>query len=262
MKRKSDDMLKTLDLALKVIKMFTKQKPEWGGRELANELGMDHAKIYRILETFEANNFISKDPVTKKYTLGFAVLELGMIKYEGLNVKQLVSPVLEKLSDQTGESTFLTSLYKNEGVTLEAIEPENKVKYSVTVGSRAPLYVGASYRSMLAYMPEDFIKYYLETEELKRYTDKTMTIPSQIASELELIRKQGWAISKGEFTPDIIAIAVPLFDSIKGVIGSVTVAGPAYRMTDERIKEYLPILQARRDELTEIIDKYQLKLQI
>lgn len=255
-------MLKTLDLALRVIQMFTKEKPVWGGRELAHELQMDHAKIYRILETFEAHNFINQDPVTKKYSLGMAAWELGMTMYEGMNVKQFISPFLEKLFHQTGESIFLTILDKDEAVTLEAIEPDNKVKFSVSVGSRAPLYVGASYRSILAFMSEDFIENYLETQDLKSYTVNTKTDIGEIRTVLKQIKKQGWAISEGEFTPDIIAIAVPLFDKNTRVIGSVTVSGPIYRMTNEKINEYLPLLVKTRDEMANMITKFPLKVRV
>lgn len=252
-------MLKTLNLALEVLKMFTREKPVWGGRELANELNMDHAKIYRILETLDNNNFVSKNPDTKKYSLGFATWELGMIMYEGLNVKQLIRPILERLSDRTGESIFLTILDKDEAVTLEAIEPENKVKFSVSVGSRAPLYVGASYRSILAYLPETFVESYIERQELIKHTKTTMTNPDRLWTELARIREQGWAISQGEYTEDVIAIAVPLFDN-QEIIGSITVSGPTYRMPDEKIDEYLPLLKNARDEVAEVIKKYQLKL--
>ncbi|MEH7381224.1 IclR family transcriptional regulator [Bacillus sp. JJ1533] len=254
-------MLKTLDVALKVIKMFTKEKPEWGGRELANTMNMDHAKIYRILETFEANSFISKDPITKKYTLGFSVLELGMIKYEGLNLKGLINPVLEDLMEKTGESTFLTTLYNNEAMTLVAIESENKVKYTGSVGSRAPLYVGASYRAILANLPDEFIHQYLDSQSLVQYTERTITNKAKLLEELQNIKENGWALSKGEYTPDIIAMAVPVFDGIKGVVGSITVAGPSYRFSEEKINQYLPLLLKTRDDIQEIIEKYQIKLQ-
>lgn len=59
------DMLKTLNLSIAVLKMFTKEKPIWGGRELAMAMNMNHTNLYRILETFENNGFITKDPVTK-----------------------------------------------------------------------------------------------------------------------------------------------------------------------------------------------------
>jgi DNA-binding IclR family transcriptional regulator len=251
-------MLKTLDLALKVIQMFTDKKPVWGGRELANELNINHTKIYRILETFEKNHFIYQDPETKKYSLGMASLKLGMTMYSGLKTKDVIRPILKELSVKTGESVFLTILDRDEGITLEAFEPENKVKFSVSVGSRAPLYVGASYRSILAYMSEDFIDYYIRTQDLKKYTKNTMSEPDQLKKELIRIKEQGWAISEGEYTPDIVAIAVPLFDGNQKVIGSVTVSGPVYRMSDEKVSQSLNLLMETRDELSEILDTYQL----
>ncbi len=253
-------MLKTLDLALKVLMMFTREKPVWGGRELANELGLNHTNIYRILETLEKNRFVSKDKVTKKYSLGYATWELGMIMYEGLNVNQLIRPILNRLKDETGESIFLTILDGEEAVTLEVVEPENKVKFSVSAGSRAPLYVGASYRAILAYMPDEFIESIIHSG-LKKYTKTTMTDPDQLRAELEKVRERGWAQSQGEYTRDVIAIAVPLFDGDE-IIGSVTVSGPIYRMSDEKIQQYLPLLMETRDEIREVIQKYQLKLRV
>lgn len=254
-------MLKTLTLGLDVMKMFTREKPIWGGRELASELDMNHAKVYRVLETLARNNFLFKDPKTKKYSLGFAVWELGNIMYEGLNVKQLIRPILERLKNDTGESTFLTVLDEYEGVTLEVIEPENKVKFSVSTGSRAPLYVGASYRSILAYLEDEKINYLLQEEKLKSYTANTMTNPMEIKQELEKIKTKGWAISEGEYTEDVIAIGVPLFKNEK-VIGSITVSGPNYRMTERKIDSYIKDLINTRDEVEHIIDRYQLSLNV
>lgn len=250
-------MLKTLTSALDVLKMFTREKPEWGGRELANEMQMNHTKVYRILETLESNDFLYKDPETKRYSLGFAVWELGMIMYEGLNVKQLIRPILTKLSHDTGESVFLTVLDKDEAVTLEVIEPENKVKFSVSAGSRAPLYVGASYRSILAYLNEHKIEEILQLDNLKKFTANTMIDPVELKEELKKIREKGWASSQGEYTEDVIAIAVPLFKD-DCIIGSVTVSGPIYRISEEKIAKDLSLLKKATSEVTQVIDRYQL----
>jgi DNA-binding IclR family transcriptional regulator len=253
-------MLKTLDLALKVLMMFTRERPVWGGRELANELGLNHTNIYRILETLEKNRFISKDKVTKKYSLGYAPWELGMIMYERLNVNKLIRPILNKLKDETGESTFLMILDRNEAVTLEVLEPENKVKFSVSTGSRAPLYVGASYRSILAFLPDEMIESIID-DGLVKYTKTTMTNPDELRAELKKIKELGWAQSQGEYTADVIAVAVPLFDG-EEIIGSVTVSGPTYRMSEEKIQEYLTQLKKARDTISNVIQSYQLKLKV
>jgi IclR family KDG regulon transcriptional repressor len=235
-----------------------KGKAGLGGRKLANELGLNHTNIYRILETLQKNRFISKDKVTKKYSLGYATWELGTIMYESLNVNKLIRPILEKLRDETGESIFLTILDRDEAVTLEVLEPENKVKFSVSAGSRAPLYVGASYRAILAYLQDEFIESVIKTG-LVKYTNTTMTDPDQLRAELKNIKEEGWAQSQGEYTADVIAVAVPLFDRGE-IIGSVTVSGPTYRMSDEKIQGYLPLLKTACDDVREVIQRYQLKL--
>lgn len=251
-------LLKTLDLSLKVLKMFTREMPVWGGRELANEMNINHTNIYRILETLEKNRFVSKDPVTKKYSLGYATWELGKIMYESLNVDTLIKPALDRLSEETGESVFLTILDRNEAVTLAVVEPENKVKFTVSAGSRAPLYVGASYRSILAFLSEEVIETVIE-EGFTKYTKYTVDSGEKLKEELALIREKGWAESQGEFTPDVLAVAVPLNDDF-GVIGSVTVSGPIYRMTEEHKKVCIPLLMKVRDEIELIIKRYNIKL--
>ena len=251
-------MLKTVNLALVVLKMFTREKPSWGGRELAHEMELNHTNIYRILETLERNGFINKDPISKEYSLGFAVWELGTIFYEGLNIENLINPLLEKLSEGTGESVFLTILDDEEAVTLSVIEPKNKVKFSVSAGSRAPLYVGASYRSILAFMPEDAIDNIINAK-LVAYTERTMTDPTGLLNELSLIRDKGWAASQGEYTPDVVAIAVPLIIHNK-IIGSITVAGPSYRVDKAQKELFLPSLKQTRDDISDVITRYNLKL--
>lgn len=250
--------MKTLSFALEVLKMFTKDKPSWGGRELAAALNENHTKIYRILETFEKHNFLVKDKETKKYSLGIAIWELGNIIADKYQLKDIIEPILKKISKNTNESVFLTKLVNDEGLTLAAVESDSKIRYSVSVGSRAPLYVGASYRSILAHMPEEFIDDYLNRELIK-YTDNTMTSPEQIKKDLNIILKNGYAISKGEYTEDVTAVAIPIFHRNE-IFGSLTVSGPTHRIQDEQINLFIHELRKAEKILNETFEKYHFQL--
>lgn len=252
-------MLKTVDQSLKILSYFTKEKPHWGARELAKETGMNHATVYRILATFESNRFLVKDVETKKYSLGFRLWELGLLMYDNLNLAKLIRPILKQLMVDTGESIFLTGLDRNEALTLDAMEPDNKVRYSVSVGSRVPLYAGASYRSIMAFMPEEKIEEILNGE-LKAHTPHSITDPDVLRRKLVEIRENGWAISNGEYTKDVTAIAVPLFDQNEKVFASLTVAGPNYRFTENDIERNLVLLKRARDKVTTVMQKYQLDI--
>ncbi|WP_078544758.1 IclR family transcriptional regulator [Litchfieldia alkalitelluris] len=247
-------MLKTLSLSLEVLRMFTKTKPTWGGRELAAELKENHTKIYRILETLEQHGFLIKNNETKKYSLGFAVWELGNTLSENFYMNDLIHPILEKINTSTGESVFLTLLDGEEGLTLDAVEAKTTIRFSVSVGSRAPLYAGASYRSILAHMPSEFIDSYLE-KKLTKYTEKTMVDPDVIRADLGRILEKGYAISEGEYTEEVVAVAIPIFHKGK-VIASLTVSGPNYRIKEEQIELFVKELLSAKEELNNVIDKY------
>lgn len=247
-------MLKTLSLSLEVLKMFTKDKPTWGGRELAAELNENHTKIYRILETLEKHKFLMKNKETKKYSLGFAVWELGNTISEKFNIKEVIRPILDKVSQNTKESVFLTILDGEEGLTFDAVEANTTVRFSVSIGSRTPLYSGASYRSILAHLPEEYINSYLEKKFIK-YTEKTMVDPDVIRADLIEIRKNGYAVSEGEFTEDVIAVAIPIFHK-ESVIASLTVSGPKYRIEDDHIQLFITELMNARKELDKAIEQY------
>lgn len=252
-------MLKTLDQSLKLLQLFTKEKPEWGARELAKETGLNHTNVYRVLSTFEANRFLVKDPETKKYALGIRLWELGLTMRESFHVSRLIRPILERMMVESGESIFLTCLDGDEGLTLDALEHDNVVKYSVSVGSRSPLFVGASYRSMMAYLPTEHIERII-LQGLKQYTKNTIADPDRLRAELARIREEGWARSTGEYTPDVLAIACPLFHYEGQIMGSLTISGPLYRMPEEKIEKYHDILMRGKQEIDQMIKSYRIDL--
>lgn len=252
-------MLKTVDQSLKLLQLFTKEKPEWGARELAKETGLNHTNVYRVLSTFEANRFLVKDPVTKKYSLGIRLWELGLTMRESFHVSRLIRPILERMMEEAGESIFLTCLDGDEGLTLDALEPDNVVKYSVSIGSRSPLFVGASYRAIMAYLPQEHIERIIQ-QGLKQYTKNTIADPDQLRAELAHILEEGWARSTGEYTPDVLAIASPLFHYEGHIMGSLTISGPIYRMPEEKIEKYHKIMMQGKQEIDKIIKEYQIDL--
>ena len=55
------------------------------------------------------------------------------------------------------------------------------------------------------------------------------------AEHVEQVRRQGWASNIGETEEGLNSIAVPVFDTAGRCLAAISVAGPAYRMTPERL---------------------------
>jgi DNA-binding IclR family transcriptional regulator len=246
--------LKTLDNALLVLKYFTKENPTWGVRDLAKEMAMNHTVVYRILSTFKEHGFLVQNHETNKYELGLKLLEYVTVIQQHLNISDVIYPVMKRLAAETEESAFLTWLDGTEGVYLEIVESPKSIKFAVSVGSRAPLYVGASNKIMMAFLPEDMQKKIIE-KGLQPITNNTITNENELRKDLQQIRLQGWCHSTGEYSDDVTGLAIPLFNDQNSVIASLTLAGPGYRFTSKRIKELLPHLKQKGSEIQDYFYK-------
>jgi DNA-binding IclR family transcriptional regulator len=246
--------LKTLDNALVLLKYFTKENPTWGVRDLAKEMCMNHTVVYRILSTFREHGFLVQNPETNKYELGLKFLEYVTVIQQHLNISDGIYPVMKRLVAETEESAFLTWLDGTEGVYLEIVESPKSIKFAVSIGSRSPLYSGASNKIMMAFLPEDIQKEIIE-RGLHPITNKTITNANELRIDLQHIRLQGWCRSTGEYSDDVTGLAIPLFNAQNNIIASLTLAGPHYRFTSNRVKELLLHLKQKGAEIQEYFYK-------
>jgi DNA-binding IclR family transcriptional regulator len=85
---------------------------------------------------------------------------------------------------------------------------------------------------------------------LRAYTEKTITDRKELERELEQVRALGFAEAVGERDPDLVAVAVPVFDRSGSLVTILGVQGPLGRFTAARRKELLPVLREHGETLT------------
>ncbi|WP_373895768.1 IclR family transcriptional regulator [Virgibacillus sp. CBA3643] len=247
--------LKSLGVALDVLSMFTKDTPEWGLRELAKEMDINHTILHRILKTFDEKNFLHQDPSTKRYELGAGVFNLLLVVQNNVSLSDLIYPIMEELSIETNESAFLTWKDGFEGVTVEISESSQQIKFAVSKGSRTPLYVGASTKVIMAYLDlEEQVK--IINNGTKKITERTLLGKEEILGNLQKIKNQGWSYTEGEFSEDVFGMGVPLFNKVGKIIGSLTIAGPIYRIDNQKRKEILDNLLFKKTIINEYLQLF------
>ncbi|MEJ8545563.1 IclR family transcriptional regulator [Brevibacillus borstelensis] len=248
--------LKTLDNALEILKFFTDETPAWGVRELAKELDVSHSIIHRVLATYEKHGFLAQNQVTKKYVLGIKFWEYGQLVQKRLKLVDAIRPIMHRLCEDTGESVILTILEGIEAVDIEIVESPQKVKYELTVGNRAPLYVGASSKVLMAYLPEEKRAAVIE-QGLSPYTANTIVDPEKLIEDLDNIKQQGWCYSRGEYFEDTFGISIPLFNKNREIVASLSIAGPSYRMPEVKVQDALHLLEKRGKEIQDCLSQIE-----
>ena len=235
MVKKSGASLKTVNRALDVLLLFNEEHPEWGVAELSQALGLHRSIVYRILCTLEQRGVVTRSHTGGRYRLGLKLVELANVVLANMDLHQVAHPVMERLVRETGESAFLTAVSEDESVCIHRIESSQRVRVTLTIGGRYPLYAGASDKLLLAYLPPKKIDEVI-ARGLKQLTPDTITGPDRLREDLAKIRRQGWAFSVGELTPGVAAVAAPLRDSNGDMVAALSIGGLASCFSENRLQ--------------------------
>jgi IclR family KDG regulon transcriptional repressor len=175
---------------------------------------------------------------------------LGKI-YERTNTLVSVArPILRELASLTGESASLFVIEGAKRLCLARAEGPSPIRYAIREGDLLELYVGAGGKTLLAYASEEFRHQILNGKILKRFTSSTIVERDRLEEECEVIRRQGYAVSKGERTPEAAAMAAPVFDHESKACAVLTIAGPVQRFSTEHCRDMLISLQASARKLS------------
>lgn len=256
MGRRSKDsyMIHSVVHALELLEQFLSYDEELGVTELARRLNLHKNNVFRLLATLEVRGYVSQNQETEGYRLGVKAFELGQAYLRHNAVISLVEPLLSRLRDETGETTYYTLLQGEEVVYILAQESYRPVRVASQLGMRLPAHRSAAGKVELAYLPS--LPY--GKHPLRRQTDPTPQDLRRLERELERIRAQGYAVdgldAEGGGDPEVVHIAMPIFDAQGKSVGALSIAGPFYRLGKERIlNQALEDLRRATDEITQVL---------
>jgi DNA-binding IclR family transcriptional regulator len=130
------------------------------------------------------------------------------------------------------------------------VESDLPIRIVSHVGESLPLHCTAVGNVHLAFEPPEEVQR-IFPEGLARYTDQTITDRHALRAHLREVTNNGYAIENGEYIRDVRAIAVPIRDYTRAVVGSLAVCGPAYRIAPDRIQaELVPLIVRAGSELS------------
>lgn len=227
-------MLRSVDNALSLLECFTADGGELGVTELSRTLGLGKSTVHRLLTTLCRRGYVVRSPQTDKYRLGLKAFEVGAHAIGVLGLRESAAPVLAELQAATRETVHLGVLDGWEVVYIDKIDSQQTLRMYSRVGRRAPLHCTALGKVLLASMPESKLARFLR-RRLKAYTPATIVDPARLAANLATVRRDGCALDNEEFELGLRCAAAPIRDLSGDVVASVGIAGPAVRLSAERL---------------------------
>lgn len=233
----------TITKALTLLNHFSASRPEIGLTEFRKLSGQDKATVHRHLVELAANGFLEQNPGTKGYRLGPAILRLAAVRERLFPARTLVAPLVEQLAAELGE---LVHVSLREGDHLSPLYHHDALIHGTRVyfdeAELLPLHATASGLAMLAFGPDQLLADLLKAP-LKAWTRHSITNPNELKASVDKVREDGIAYVDQGFEDHVSSFAAPVFGDRLEAIGTIAVAAPTVRMTEDlksRIRRDLP----------------------
>ena len=231
----------SLQRGLRLLGLFAAEEKGLSATDVARLSGLPVSTVHRFLVNLESAGFLNCDS-TGLYQLGIACVSLGHAVRGQLDVRRASLPHLQELNHRTRETVHLTVRHGLSAVYVEKLDSPEPLRIHSRIGATVPLYCTAVGKIMLAYLPEAEREKTLERLELKRFTENTVNNLQELQAELHRTRKKGYACDLEEHESHIRCIAAPIWDHAGVVNASLSVTGPAVRMSTARLREIAPLI--------------------
>jgi DNA-binding IclR family transcriptional regulator len=200
--------------------------------EIAAEIGTPLPTAHHLVATLVDQGMLARDS-KRGYRLGTTVGILGdAFRREPAIPDGLLVP-LHKLSVATGENSFLTGWIEGEITLLRHQQGRFGFRIpKVTPGFTAFAHARAAGKLLMAHLPRDELRRYLEIHPLRPLTPRTIVGRRAFDRELAAIRANGFAMDDEEFMDGVASVAAPV--NADEVLYAYAVAAPVERFRANR----------------------------
>ena len=217
-------MIQSVDRAIRVLTALQGAR-RMSLSELAARLDLAPSTTHGIVRTLVEHGMVVQERGSSRYQLGPAVLRLGNVYLDTLELRSKAVPWAEDLARRTGMAVRTGVLLIDDVVIIHHEPRPDGSRQMPEVGIVIPAHASALGKAMLAFLPEDAERM-LADGDLRSMTGETLTDPDAISAQLEQIRTTGIAREQDEAVLGESALASPVFDSW-GNVGAIGVVIPS-----------------------------------
>jgi DNA-binding IclR family transcriptional regulator len=214
------------------------------------------ATAYRLVDWFVTQGYLSREPGRRRLIVGPKLTNLAFGALSSSMRHDTPHIVLQRLVHTLNETCNIGTLLNGEVIYLDRVEAEHwPLRLHYTIGSRVPLHCSAIGKLFLALAASPRRKRLLQSLELRRFTDSTITDSTRLDTELRQIRKEQVSFDRQEYLVGVVCVAVPVIGKNGEMLAALAIQAPEARMNEQTARRHLPALRNAAGELAEIFQE-------
>ncbi len=214
-----------------------------GAAEVALAMGLPLSTVARLMRQLLDEGLLVRAPDSGRYALGPRLFALTSAGGRGrASLLDVARPALERLRDETGETTSLHVLSGTQRVCVAEAQSHHPVRRVVPVGLAQPLVGTATGEVLLAAATDDARGAALDGLELSAAGRR------RIDRRIAAVREDGFAVVDA-WVSGLTGISVAIPGAADGAV-ALSVSGPSERFTARRIGEHRARMRSTVDRVT------------
>src|ERR1700691_3356060 len=226
--------VQALDRAFAVLYLLGESETPLGLAQVASSLQLHKSTAHRFLMVLERHRMVERT-TNGKFRLGLRLFDFGNRAIEQYDLRERAQPHLRRLVAETEETAHLCILEQARVIYIDKIEPARSVRMITRVGASNPMHCTSVGKAILAFLPEDRAADVVRRTRFERFTHRTIPNAEALRAEMEKTRRRGYAVDDEEFEEGLRCIAVPLLDAQRLPVAAISISGPSFRVTAQKL---------------------------
>jgi DNA-binding IclR family transcriptional regulator len=224
--------------------------------QLAQQVGLSQPTTHRLLRSLMEEGMVEQDVRSKRYRLSLEFFALAARAGQSGNLRDVVRPSLLRLSASLGDSLFLLARSGFDAVCLDRSEGPYPIRtFTGDIGGRVALGVGQGSLAILAFLPEEeretVIRY-----NLPRLRDFHLYDEVMLRSEIDTVRRSGYAARNTGVLEGMAGLAVPILDRDGRAVAALSVATISDRLNGDRMPTVVEMLKREAATISQKINPF------
>jgi IclR family KDG regulon transcriptional repressor len=239
---KPKNMVQSIERAFLILDALSQQPQGLSLGDLSGKIGLSKGTTHRLVSSISYFDYARQDPSSKKYHLGFKLVELGNLLLRQLDLRNAAKPYLIDLAASVAETVHLVVRDYDEALYIDKVDLHSKqagLQMVSSLGSRIPMHCSSVGKVILAHLSDDEISGIVASQGLSERTANTITDLAELKKHLEIVRRKGYAVDDEENEKGIRCVAAPILNESGKIVAAVSISGPTVRLTMNQIQNTL-----------------------
>lgn len=234
---------------MNILEAVARSDRPMGVSDLMKACELPRATLHRICGLLTERGYLHQQTDSSNYVLGPQLFDFANLVHASQAHKALRHAVLESVAQEVGETCNIAVPDGTKMVYWDRVETKWPLRHQLPIGARVPMHCTANGKLYLSTLSPQQRENLLKTLKLEKLTKNTITNKTELEEAIARIAKTEVSTDNEEFIDGMIAVAVPVVDSVGRFVAGLAIHAPVIRLDLDKALEFVPVLRAAAKKL-------------